>query len=150
MSSEEGSTQQGIYMENGSGGWLSDSTFVGGMFGAYFGNQQFTSRNLAFYGCKTALQISWDWAWTMQGINIKNCGSGIDVVGEAGGSLGTSKNVRSLTLLYLVIENTPIGIETSLFSTNSTSLLIENAYLNNVPKVVTNNQNAPHATSWQL
>ncbi|TGO77641.1 hypothetical protein BELL_0097g00130 [Botrytis elliptica] len=142
MSSEEGSTQQGIYMENGSGGWLSDLTFVGGMFGAYFGNQQFTSRNLAFDGCKTALQISWDWAWTMQGINIKNCGTGINVVGEAGGSLGTSKNVGSLTLLDLVIENTPIGIETSLFSTNSTSLLIENAYLNNVSQVVTNNQNA--------
>ncbi|KAF7946088.1 uncharacterized protein EAE97_005126 [Botrytis byssoidea] len=142
MSSEEGSTQQGIYMENGSGGWLSDLTFVGGMFGAYFGNQQFTSRNMVFDGCKTALQISWNWAWTMQGINIKNCGTGINIVGEAGGSLATPKNVGSLTLLDLIIENTPIGIETSLFSTNSTSLLIENAYLNNVSKVVTNNQNA--------
>ncbi|TGO46551.1 hypothetical protein BCON_0318g00010 [Botryotinia convoluta] len=142
MSSEEGSTQQGIYMENVSGGWLSDLTFFGGMFGAYFGNQQFTSRNLVFDGCRTALQISWDWAWTMQGINIKNCEIGINVVGEAGDFLGTSNNVESLTLLDLVIENTPIVIETSLFSTNSSSLLIENAYLNNVSKVVTNNQNA--------
>ncbi|KAF7872922.1 uncharacterized protein EAF02_008993 [Botrytis sinoallii] len=122
MSSEEGSTQQGIYMENGSGGWLSDLTFVGGMFGAYF--------DLMGLGLDHAR------------INIKNCGTGINVLGEAGGSLGTSKNVGSLTLLDLVIENTPIGIETSLFSTNSTSLLIENAYLNNVSKVVTNNQNA--------
>ncbi|KAI8648484.1 hypothetical protein NCS56_01533300 [Fusarium sp. Ph1] len=31
-------TQQGIYMENGSGGFLADLTFVGGNFGAYFGN----------------------------------------------------------------------------------------------------------------
>jgi hypothetical protein len=28
-----GNTQQGIYMENGSGGFLTDLTFVGGNFG---------------------------------------------------------------------------------------------------------------------
>ncbi|RKL15954.1 hypothetical protein BFJ63_vAg16414 [Fusarium oxysporum f. sp. narcissi] len=32
-------TQQGIYMENGSGGFLSDLWFVGGKFGVYMGNQ---------------------------------------------------------------------------------------------------------------
>lgn len=37
---------------------------------AFLGNQQFTSRNLVFKGCGTALQISWDWAWTMQGISM--------------------------------------------------------------------------------
>jgi hypothetical protein len=37
---------------------------------AFLGNQQFTSRNLVFNGCGTALQISWDWAWTMQGISM--------------------------------------------------------------------------------
>ncbi|TGO33454.1 hypothetical protein BHYA_0245g00070 [Botrytis hyacinthi] len=141
MSSEDGSTQQGIYMENGSGGWLSDLTFVGGMFGAYFGNQQFTSRNLIFDGCKTALQISWDWAWTMQGITIKYCEIGIVIVVEAGSSLGTSQGVGSLSLLDLTIEDTPIGIETSLFSMNSTALLIENAYFKNVLRIVTNKQN---------
>lgn len=56
-------------MENGSGGWLSDLTFTGGRFGAFLGNQQFSSRNLVFNGCKTALQIHWDWAWTMQGVS---------------------------------------------------------------------------------
>lgn len=49
-------TQQGIYMENGSGGFLADLTFVGGKFGAYFGNQQFTTSNLVFTNCDTAIQ----------------------------------------------------------------------------------------------
>lgn len=32
------STQQGIYIENGSGGFLADLTFIGGNFSAYFSN----------------------------------------------------------------------------------------------------------------
>ncbi|PTB75695.1 glycoside hydrolase family 55 protein [Trichoderma longibrachiatum ATCC 18648] len=46
--------QQGIWGEDGSGGWLSDLTFTGGALGIWIGNQQFTSRNLVFNGCQTA------------------------------------------------------------------------------------------------
>jgi hypothetical protein len=42
---QTGTTQQGIYMENGSSSFLSDLTFVGANFGAFFGNQQFTIRD---------------------------------------------------------------------------------------------------------
>jgi hypothetical protein len=31
--------------------------------------------------CKTALQIHWDWAWTMQDVVITNCTNGIVIVG---------------------------------------------------------------------
>ncbi|KAI9873752.1 MAG: hypothetical protein M1823_007849, partial [Watsoniomyces obsoletus] len=48
--------QQGIFMENGSGGFMGDLIFNGGGFGASFGNQQFTTRNFTFNGCKTAIQ----------------------------------------------------------------------------------------------
>lgn len=41
-------------------------------------------------------------------------------------------------MLDLSIQNTPVGIQTSLFDANSTALLIQNAYLFNVPKAVTN------------
>ncbi|GAT20988.1 hypothetical protein RIB2604_00900080 [Aspergillus luchuensis] len=77
----EGNTQQGVYMENGSGGFLADLTFVGGNFGAYFGNQQFTTSHLVFVNCKTALQVHWDWAWTMQDVVIESCGTGILLTG---------------------------------------------------------------------
>lgn len=84
-------------MENGSGGFLGDLVFVGGKFGsvirilcfgsiitchsAFFGNQQFTTSHLIFFGCATAMQIHWDWAWTMQDIVIEQCGQGIVIVG---------------------------------------------------------------------
>jgi hypothetical protein len=86
-------------MENGSGGFLTNLTFVGGNFGyvtystiydfalilttcrAYFGNQQFTTSRLAFVNCNTALQVHWDWAWTMQDLIIESCTNGIIIVG---------------------------------------------------------------------
>lgn len=50
-------------------------------FSAYFGNQQFTTRNLLFNGCKTAIQIFWDWGWTLQGIAVVSGTTGITVTG---------------------------------------------------------------------
>ncbi|OBT82398.1 hypothetical protein VE02_09582 [Pseudogymnoascus sp. 03VT05] len=126
MSYAPGNTQQGIFMENGSGGFLSDLTFIGGNFGAYFGNQQFTTHHLVFSGCVTALQIHWDWAWEMQDIVIQDCGTGIIVVGGAGGVGSTSQGVGSFLLVDALISNTPRGIVTSLFNENSTSLLLQN------------------------
>ena len=58
-----GSTQRGIFAENGSGGVISDVTFRGGKFGLYGGNQQFTAQRLTFVGCDTGVQVIWDWGW---------------------------------------------------------------------------------------
>ncbi|KAL5042121.1 hypothetical protein BDW71DRAFT_217250 [Aspergillus fruticulosus] len=122
-----GNTQQGIYMENGSGGFLADLTFVGGNFGAYFGNQQFTTSQLVFVNCNTALQVHWDWAWTMQDYVIESCTNGLTIVG--GG-------VGSLILTDAIIANTPNGIITSLHAENSTSLLLHNVGFFNVETAV--------------
>lgn len=53
--------QQGIFMDNGSGGFMTDLVFNGGKYGAFFGNQQFTTRNLTFNGCQTAIFMNWNW-----------------------------------------------------------------------------------------
>ncbi|KAL4756108.1 pectate lyase superfamily protein-domain-containing protein [Aspergillus foveolatus] len=129
-------TQQGIYMENGSGGFLADLTFVGGNFGAYFGNQQFTTSQLVFVNCNTALQVHWDWAWTMQDYVIESCINGLTIVGGAGGSMGTGQGVGSLILADAIIANTPNGIITSLHAENSTSLLLHNVGFFNVETAV--------------
>lgn len=50
---------------------------------AYLGNQQFTSHHLIFVQCDTAMQIHWDWAWTMQDIIIESCRQGVVIVGKA-------------------------------------------------------------------
>ena len=44
MSSNEGTQHQGVYIEGGSGGFLNDLVFYGGLNGVVFGNQQFTVR----------------------------------------------------------------------------------------------------------
>lgn len=45
----------GLFIESGSGGFFTDLTFNGGATGASLGNQQFTTRNLAFSNCKTGM-----------------------------------------------------------------------------------------------
>lgn len=47
----------GLFMEEGSGGFVTDLTFNGGATGASMGNQQFTMRNLKFNNCKTGTLI---------------------------------------------------------------------------------------------
>ncbi|OGM39526.1 hypothetical protein ABOM_012090 [Aspergillus bombycis] len=136
MAQDQETTQQGIYMENGSGGFMSNLTFVGGNFGAYLGNQQFTSNHLVFVNCKTALQIHWDWAWTMQDVVIESCGTGIVVTGGAGGPMSNGQGVGSLILVDALIANTPTGIITSLYSKNSTAFLLQNVGFYNVEKAI--------------
>lgn len=57
----EANKQQGIFMDNGSGGFMTDLTFNGGNYGAFLGSQQFTTRNLVFNNCKTAIFMNWNW-----------------------------------------------------------------------------------------
>ncbi|CAG8407763.1 unnamed protein product [Penicillium salamii] len=136
MSQADGNTQQGIYMENGSGGFMSNLTFVGGNFGAYLGNQQFTTSQLVFVNCKTAVQVHWDWAWTMQDVVIESCGRGIVVTGGAGGVASTGQSVGSYILVDAIIANTPTGILTSLYADNSTALLLQNVGFFNVKDAI--------------
>ncbi|KAL2125928.1 hypothetical protein VTI74DRAFT_2221 [Chaetomium olivicolor] len=101
--------QQGIFMDNGSGGLMVDLTFNGGQYGAFFGNQQFTTRNLTFNNCKTAIFMNWNWAWTFQDVKINNCGIGIDM--SQGGS--KSQSVGSVLVVDSHFTNTPVGIRTA-------------------------------------
>lgn len=59
------------------------------------GNQQFTTSHLVFVNCETAVQIHWDWAWTMQDYIIESCGTGLMIVGGVRtlGPLGDSFSV---------------------------------------------------------
>ncbi|KAL7974408.1 glycoside hydrolase family 55 protein [Trichoderma sp. SZMC 28014] len=115
--------QQGIWMEDGSGGWLNDLTFNGGALGMWVGNQQFTSRNLQFNGCQTAIYMNWNWLWSFQGLTINNANIGIDM--SQGG-------VGSILLSDSKISNTKVGVLTG-YSTgqNGTagSLVLDNVDL---------------------
>ncbi len=120
----------------GSGGFMNDLTFQGGLNGVAFGNQQFTVRNLSFSNCVTAINQIWDWGWTYKSITINNCTTGVSM-GNGGHDAQT---VGSVTFLDSSISNTKVGFSTNHDATSQPpaggSLIIENVQLNNVPVAV--------------
>ncbi|KAK6542365.1 hypothetical protein TWF694_006323 [Orbilia ellipsospora] len=130
MSTAPGNNQVGIFMENGSGGFISDLTFFGGQFGMRCGAQQFTVRDLHFTSCITAIQMIWDWTWTWKNIYIYSCWVGIDVVGD-----GTSEDgqpISSITVLDSYFASVPIAILTG----GQTGIQIDNTQIINCNIVV--------------
>ncbi|KAL2019376.1 hypothetical protein VTK56DRAFT_9667 [Thermocarpiscus australiensis] len=126
----------GLFIEEGSGGFVTDLTFNGGATGASMGNQQYTMRNLKFNNCKTAINQIWNWGWTYHGLSINNCQVGIDL--SNGGS--SALNVGSVTLLDSEFTNVPVAVKTAWTTTSNPdtagSLVMENIALNNVPVAV--------------
>lgn len=61
MSTADKNKHQGLFIENGSGGFMADLSFHGGDIGMNVGSQQFTSRNLSFHDCNIAIYQIWDW-----------------------------------------------------------------------------------------
>ena len=137
LSSQPGDTHTGIFMEEGSGGMLSDLVFYGGKYGAQFGNQQYTMRNLTFYNAETAILQIWNWDWTYKSLNIVNCRVGINMSSDA---------VGSAILLDSNFENVPIAVVTGHDPTNSASrgsLVIENVRYSNVAVVLQRRDGQP-------
>ena len=100
--------QQGIFMDNGSGGFMSDLTFNGGNYGMFLGNQQFTTRNLTFNDCQTAIFMNWNWAWTFKSVNINNCEVGLNM-----STSPSNQTVGSVMMLDSKLTNTPTGVVTA-------------------------------------
>jgi glucan 1,3-beta-glucosidase len=85
---------------------MTDLTFNGGQYGAFFGNQQFTTRNMTFNNCQTAIFMNWNWLWTFKSLSINNCRIGIDIAN--GGA--AQQTVGSVLVQDSKFSNTPIGI----------------------------------------
>ncbi|GAB7360253.1 hypothetical protein MBLNU230_g8013t1 [Neophaeotheca triangularis] len=136
MSRASGTMHQGIFIEEGSGGFMNDLTFTGGLYGLNVGNQQFTMRNLRFDHVDTAINQIWDWGWTYYGLSINNCRVGIQM--SSGGPDALS--VGSIALFDSTITNTPVGVVTGRTADSqpdaANSLIIENVDLTNVPIAV--------------
>ena len=128
------SKQQGIFMDNGSGGFMTDLTFNGGNYGAFFGNQQFTTRNLTFNDCQTAIYMNWNWLWTLKSININNCGVGINMANG-----GATQTVGSIIVQDSKFTNTPTGIITAFVNGGSVSngtLVVDNVDFSGTSKAI--------------
>ncbi|KIJ69589.1 glycoside hydrolase family 55 protein [Hydnomerulius pinastri MD-312] len=136
MSTEPNTNHQGLFMENGSGGFMGDIVFNGGKYGIWVGNQQFTVRNITVNGANTAIYGLWNWGWTFQRVTITNCQIGFDLL--TGGLSSADSTVGAEAIIDAVVTNTPIFIQTSNASngTLAGSLVLNNVQLNNVPTAV--------------
>ncbi|KAJ6547053.1 exo-beta-1,3-glucanase [Mycena capillaripes] len=128
MSDAPNTAHQGIWMENGSGGFMGDLVFNGGKFGMWVGNQQFTVRNVTINNAQTAIMGVWAWGWTFQGVFINNCTVGFDLLGGVGAE----------AIVDAVVSNTPTFVR-SVAPSNGTlvgSLVLNNIQLYNVSTAV--------------
>ena len=100
MSTDPDTQQQGIFMDNGSGGFFSDLTFEGGKYGAFLGSQQYTIRNLTFTDCQTAIFMNWNWGWTIHGITVHGGDTAIDM-----GNVPENKTVGAIILADSTISS---------------------------------------------
>jgi len=137
MSEASGTLHQGIFIESGSGGFMTDLIFYGGNIGANWGNQQFTMRNLTFYNAVTAINQIWDWGWTYKGITVDNCTIALNISGLNNGA----QTVGSVIIIDSTISNTKIGVATARTLNNnnpsaSGSMILENVVLENVGTAV--------------
>ena len=137
MSQAAGTQHQGLLIEGGSGGFMNDLVFNGGLNGAVLGNQQFTMRNLTFNKANTAIKQVWNWGWTYKSISINDCQTGLDMTN--GGS--DNQAVGSVAFIDSSFKNTKIAFNIARNAPNSKpntagSLSIDNIQINNVPTVV--------------
>ncbi|KAI9738277.1 MAG: hypothetical protein M1834_008775 [Cirrosporium novae-zelandiae] len=136
MSEVSGTQHQGLFIENGSAGFLTDVVIIGGLYGANIGNQQYTMRNLTISNAVTGISQIWNWGWTYQGITITNCTTAFDM--SNGGS--SDQEVGSVNIIDSTITDCSIFISTAFLTTESPytngSLIIENVELSNVPIAV--------------
>ncbi|KAL2885982.1 Glucan 1,3-beta-glucosidase [Ceratocystis lukuohia] len=134
MSEADGNQHTGLRVDSGSGGYVGDLVFYGGMVGAEFNNQQYTARNLSFSNTQTAIKQMWNWSWTFKSLSIYNSTVGIEM---------TSGSTGSMTVLDSKFTKvTGAGIKCTYGSSEKNphagSLLIENTVFKDVPKILVN------------
>ncbi|RDI79929.1 hypothetical protein Vi05172_g9961 [Venturia inaequalis] len=154
LSAATGTRHVGVSIEAGSGGFMNDLTFEGGLNGLNVSNQQFTMRNLTFSNAVTAINQLSDWGWTYKGLNINNCGVGINMSATKNGSL----EVGSMVIIDSKFSNTPIGIAMGRGSLpnppTGNSLILENVDFVNVraaiqgPNSTVLAGNVTHVDAW--
>ncbi|KAI8201600.1 hypothetical protein COL154_003923 [Colletotrichum chrysophilum] len=130
------SKHTGIFIEEGSGGLLNDLDFYGGQYGANFGNQQYTARNLRFWNSQIAINQLWDWGWTYKSIYVENCGTGIRI---------QDNSTSSVTLIDSEFVNVQTAIRTprsaSIVPIAAGTLMMENVAFSNVGTILQGPQN---------
>ncbi|RJE26608.1 hypothetical protein PHISCL_01022 [Aspergillus sclerotialis] len=117
-----GTKAVGIFMENGSGGFISDLYFYGGNIGFKAGSQQFTHRALKFQSCVTAISMIWDWGMTWQAIEALATYTALDTTAYKGSS---GQGTGSIAVVDSYFEHVPYAI-TMQMNKVSPNILLDN------------------------
>ncbi|KKA30509.1 hypothetical protein TD95_002078 [Thielaviopsis punctulata] len=134
MSDADDTAHTGLRIESGSGGYLGDLVFYGGVVGAEFSNQQYTARNLTFYNAKTAVRQLWNWTWTFKSLKVFNSNVGIEMSSGSTGSMSVVdsefNNIKEagIKCVYGDVSANP----------QAGSLLIENTVFTGTPSILVN------------
>ncbi|KAJ7507380.1 exo-beta-1,3-glucanase [Mycena galericulata] len=133
MSTASGNKHQGIYMENGSGGFMADLSFNGGAFGMWISNQQFTIHNVVITNADTGIYQLWNWGFTFKDIQISGCRVGIGLT--TGGLTEAAQTAGSIVVLDSSISATLAAVQTTTDQSTSLggSIVLQNVNLNGSP-----------------
>ena len=125
-----GDGKQGVFCENGSGGWISDLVITGGDIGINIGSQQWTMRNITVSGSRQqCINVIWNWEMVLMGLVLSNCPNAIAFTG---GSTG------SLLILDSTITDVSVGVSTGYPARSpQQGLLLENLTATRVPTLAT-------------
>ncbi|KAF7302116.1 hypothetical protein MIND_00778400 [Mycena indigotica] len=127
LSTAAGNSHQGVFIENGSGGFIADLTISGGAFGLWVGNQQFTIQNVKIDGADIAISQQWNWQFTYKNIVITNARIGFSV--NTNGQTEANQSTGSMTILDSSISANVAAIQTN---TDQSSKLAGAIFLQNV------------------
>lgn len=138
-----GTKHRGVFIEEGSGGYVGDIVITGGEYGLEIGNQQFTFRGITIKNAQTAIKQLWSWGWTYIGVTISGCQIGFDF--ENKNAQTGIPEVKTITILDSEIINTGIGIKYGNPPSGQSvanSFAFERIRLENVPKAIVNGTGA--------
>lgn len=136
VSTAAGSTTAvGIFMEDGSGGSVSDLTFVGGNIGFFAGSQQFTAVNLQFTSCLTVIKHPWNWGFIWKNIYVLSCYIAIDCT-DYSESTNPPQGTGSITVLDSHFNGAPYAITVGRLEHQYPSIMLENILVENSQSIV--------------
>lgn len=95
---------------------MSDLDFIGGRYGAWLGNQQFTVQRCTFRDCQVAVFQMWNWCFVYQDITVEDCKIGLEM---RTGTTSTEQAVASEILADWNIKSTEIGVKMTVESSGT-------------------------------
>ncbi|CDW97490.1 hypothetical protein [Sporisorium scitamineum] len=132
MRQDANNSQLGVYIENGSGGFMTDLSFKGGN-GCSLGSQQFTVQNLSFFHCEKAISQLWNWGWSYHAMNITNCTVGLEMRTSPNPESG-SQGAASILAYDWTLSNVDTAF--NITTPDSGTLILDNISIEKVGAVV--------------